>query len=235
MTLKMAHPSQPIQPIQPIRPIPTLQFEHAFWRHEIVHVAGLDEAGRGAWAGPVVAGAVILPRVRYTRNWKLSSALRELAGARDSKLLSPSQREVLVGPIQSIALAYGTGSATCEEIDHLGIVRATKLAMRRALAALGMPPEALLIDAVKLSELDLPQRAIIHGDQLSLSIACASILAKVTRDHMMIELDGKWPGYAFARHKGYGTRQHYAALEALGACPEHRKSFAPVAQVRLGL
>jgi ribonuclease HII len=178
-------------------------------------VAGIDEVGRGAWAGPVVAGAVILPRTR--RQWRV------LSHVRDSKLLSPQQRQALCEPIRSIALTSGIGMATREEIDQLGIVPAT-----RAVAALAIPPDALLIDALKLGDLALPQMGIIHGDQISLSIACASILAKVTRDRMMVELDAELPGYAFAHHKGYGTAEHRAALETLGASREHRLSFAPV-------
>ncbi len=202
------------------QPIPTLRFERAFWARELNHVAGIDEVGRGAWAGPVVAGAVILPRTR--RQWRI------LSHVRDSKLLSPHQRQALCEPIRSIALASGIGMATREEIDQFGIVPATRLAMRRAVAALAIPPDALLIDALKLSDLALPQMGIIRGDQLSLSIACASILAKVTRDQMMVEMDTEIPGYAFAHHKGYGTAEHRAALQALGASREHRLSFAPV-------
>ena len=209
-------------------PIPTLRFEHAFWSRGITHVAGIDEVGRGAWAGPVVAGAVILPRVHRIKNWSAQDALREIELARDSKLLSPAQREKLFEPIRATALAYATGLATHEEIDTLGIVPATRLAMQRALESLTVPIEALLIDAMKLPAFALPQKAIIHGDQLSLSIACASILAKVTRDRMMIELEAEYPGYAFARHKGYGTAAHQAALQKLGACRIHRVSFAPI-------
>ena len=208
--------------------IPTLQFEHTFWLRGLVRIAGIDEAGRGAWAGPVVAGAVILPRVRLIKTWWLNDALRALEHARDSKLLSPAQRDALYEPIRAHALAAATGCATNEEIDALGIVPATRLAMQRALAALTLAPDALLIDALRLFAIPLPQKAIIHGDQLSLSIACASILAKVTRDRMMIELDPQLPGYGFAQHKGYGTAAHQAALETLGVTRAHRVSFAPV-------
>lgn len=209
-------------------PIPTLQFEHAYWTRGITHVAGIDEVGRGAWAGPVVAAAVILPRVRRIKDWSAHAALRELELARDSKLLSPRQREKLFEPIRTAALAYATGLATHEEIDALGIVPATRLAMQRALESLTIPIEALLVDAMKLPAFALPQKAIIHGDQLSLSIACASILAKVTRDRMMVELEKEFPGYAFAQHKGYGTAAHQAALAKLGASRIHRASFAPI-------
>ena len=209
-------------------PIPTLRFEHAYWTRGITHVAGIDEVGRGAWAGPVVAAAVILPRVRRIKDWSAQDALRDLENARDSKLLSPSQREKLFEPICAAALAYATGMASHEEIDMLGIVPATRLAMQRALQSLTIPLEALLVDAMKLPAFALPQKAIIHGDQLSLSIACASILAKVTRDRMMVELEAQFPGYAFARHKGYGTREHQAALERLGVSRIHRVSFAPI-------
>lgn len=204
------------------KPIPTLQFEHAFWSRGLPLVAGVDEVGRGAWAGPVVAGAVVLPKVRSAKK------LRDLSRVRDSKLLSPAQRDALFHPICETALAYATGLATRAEIDQVGIVQATRLAMQRALDALAITPGALLIDALKLPHVQLPQRAIIHGDQRSLSIACASILAKVTRDRMMVELDAQVPGYAFAQHKGYGTTRHRAALQELGASSAHRVTFAPV-------
>ncbi len=213
-------------------PIPTLAFEHAYWTRHLARVAGIDEAGRGAWAGRGVAGAVILPRARRLKNWWTDAALRDLAGARDSKLLSPAQRERLVTPIRAAALASATGLATRAEIDALGIVPATRLAMQRAIDALGVAPDALLIDAVKLPALALPQKSIIHGDQLSLSIACASILAKVARDRLMVEMDTRLPGYGFARHKGYGTAAHRAALETLGASVEHRVSFAPIRDLK---
>jgi ribonuclease HII len=215
--------------------IPTLQFEHTFWSRGLARVAGLDEAGRGAWAGPVVAGAVILPRVARVKTWWQNDALGALAHARDSKLLSPAQRAALHQPIRALTLAAATGLATNDEIDALGIVPATRLAMQRALDALTITPDALLIDALEraprrspLPAIRLPQKAIIRGDQISLSIACASILAKVTRDRMMIELDAQLPGYGFAQHKGYGTAAHQAALATLGVSRAHRVSFAPI-------
>jgi ribonuclease HII len=215
--------------------IPTLEFEHALWSHRLAHVAGVDEAGRGAWAGPVVAGAVILPHPRQVKNWRRDAAFRALASARDSKLLSPAQRARLVEPIRAVAIASATGLASREEIDALGIVPATRLAMERAVFAIGIMPDALLIDAgvgsrgrPPLPVFDAPQKSIIHGDQLSLSIACASILAKVKRDLLMVELDALWPDYGFAQHKGYGTAAHRAALEMFGLSVEHRVSFAPM-------
>lgn len=199
---------------------PNLRLEREFWRRGYEWIAGVDEVGRGAWAGPVVAGAIILPR--YAR------IPRELRPVRDSKLLSPNQRQRLVEPIHAAACSFGLGTASHEEVDRFGIVPATIIAMTRALAALDPPPVALLIDALFLPNLKVPQRGIIHGDQLSLSIACASILAKVARDQLMVELEGEFPGYGFARHKGYGTAQHRAALSKLGASPAHRISFAPL-------
>jgi ribonuclease HII len=199
---------------------PSLKFERAFWKRGYTFIAGADEVGRGAWAGPVVAGAIILPPMKRIP--------REVRLVRDSKLLSPAQREKLVEPIHSFALAYAVGAASRIEIDELGIVPATKLAMQRALAALSPQPNAWLIDALTLPDLGLPQRGIIRGDQLSLSIACASILAKVARDHLMVELDRELPGYGFDRHKGYGTAQHLIALKKMGASPAHRASFAPI-------
>jgi ribonuclease HII len=215
--------------------IPSLAFEHVLWSRRLVLVAGLDEVGRGAWAGPVVAGAVILPRVRRFNKWWTEQVLRNLAGARDSKLLMPAQRDALFEPIRAAALACATGLATHAEIDAIGIVPATRLAMLRAIEALPAMPNALLVDAgvgsggrPPLPTLGIPQKSLVHGDQLCLSIACASILAKVTRDRIMIEMDRQIPGYVFGQHKGYGTAAHRAALENLGPSAEHRMSFAPI-------
>lgn len=209
---------------------PSLDFESAFWRDGYQFVAGLDEAGRGALAGPVVAAAVILPRVPAdtARDWTHSAVLRALAQVNDSKQLSAARREALFDPICARARACAIGAASHAEIDALNIVRASLLAMRRALAALSIAPDALLLDALVLPELEIPQQGLMHGDALSLSIAAASILAKVTRDRLMREFDATFPGYHFARHKGYGTAVHLAALGARGPSPIHRQSYAPV-------
>jgi len=184
-------------------------------------VAGLDEAGRGAWAGPVVAAAVVLPPLD-------PDLRRRLAGVRDSKLLSPARREALLTTICEYALAYGVGAAPPAEIDRLGIVPATRKAMAQALEGLPLPPDYLLIDYLPLPEVPLPQHSLPKGDVHVLSIAAASILAKVSRDRLMIQLEQQWPGYGFAQHKGYGTAQHQAALRALGPSQVHRLSFAPL-------
>jgi ribonuclease HII len=184
-------------------------------------IAGLDEAGRGAWAGPVAAGAVILPLDR-------ADLRQTLDGVTDSKLLSPARREALYPVITDTALAWGVGFASNVEIDAIGIVPATRLAMRRALDQLTAQPTALLTDAVLIPEVDLPCFPLIKGDQKSLSIAAASILAKVSRDRFMIELEAPYPAYRFGQHKGYGTELHRLALNRHGPCPVHRQTFAPV-------
>lgn len=218
-----------------VRTIPSLKYERAFWRDGFGAVAGLDEAGRGALAGPVVAAAVILPPLSDTsaRSWKKSPLLRDIAAANDSKLLTARAREALFEPICTRARAYGIGSASEAEIDALNILRASHLAMYRALDQLAVMPDALLLDALVLSDTMLPQQGIIHGDGLALSIAAASILAKVTRDRLMCELDAQYPGYGFAQHKGYGTREHLAALRERGACAIHRKSYAPIERLEI--
>lgn len=202
-------------------PEPHLEFEQAFLAQGLTRIAGLDEAGRGALAGPVVAGAVILPLERRD----LRVALR---GVRDSKLCTPAQREALYDVIGSVAICAAVGAADAGEIDQIGIGAATRLAMRRALAALAISPEALLIDWVRLADVPLPQKCFPKGDQLSLSVAAASIMAKVARDRMMVGLDIEHPGYAFAQHKGYGTPEHQAAISRLGPCAIHRRSFEPI-------
>ena len=200
---------------------PTLVFEQRFWTQGYRFVAGLDEAGRGALAGPVVAAAVILsPEADHEPLLA--------AGVRDSKLLTPSRRDRLFELVCQQAEGWAVGLVSASEIDRLGIVAATQQAMGVALRQLPMPPEALLIDYLRLPEQTLPQQPITHGDQLSLSIAAASILAKVTRDQMLIAYETAYPGYGFARHKGYGTEAHRAALAHLGPCALHRRSFRPL-------
>ena len=200
---------------------PGLRHERALQRRGHAHVAGIDEAGRGAWAGPVVAAAVILNPAKV-------SSLRRV---RDSKQLSPRQRESLFPVVQAACLAWGIGQAGAAEIDALGIVPATRLAMRRAVAGLSLPPDALIFDALQLPDIPLPQRAFNFADSISLSVAAASILAKVTRDRSMAELAAAFPGYGFERHKGYGTQAHQAALRALGACAAHRMTFKPIREL----
>ncbi len=217
-----AYPFRPrIAPV--VNTTPTLTAEAHFWDEGWKHVAGVDEAGRGAWAGPVCAAAVILPANRHTAC--------HLAGVRDSKLLPAAQRERWCTRIRETALAVGVGWATPTEVDTLGIVPATRLAMQRAIAALPLHPNALLIDALPLPDLALPQRAFPRADRLALSVAAASIVAKVHRDRWMIEVaDTTYPAYGFARHKGYGTSAHRWALTLYGPSPLHRLSFRPVAQ-----
>ncbi|MCS6963042.1 ribonuclease HII [Thermoflexus sp.] len=201
-------------------PRPTLAEESAFWRRGCQNVAGLDEAGRGAWAGPVVAAAVILPP-------DPGILRRRLAEVRDSKALTPSEREALLPVILEVARGVGVGMAGPEEIDALGIVPATRLAMQRALEALPLPPEVLIVDALDLP-VPLPQRVLVRADARCLSVAAASIVAKVIRDRWMAEMDRVYPGYGFAGHKGYGTSAHRRALQVHGPSPIHRRSFAPV-------
>lgn len=203
----------------------TLELETAvFTTTRLPHIAGLDEAGRGALAGPVAAAAVILPLDN-------PDALAALSAVTDSKQLTPARREALYPLIIQHALAYGIGLEPAEVIDEIGIMAATKRAMATAVAQLQPPAQYLLIDGrIRLQTIPLPQKAIVRGDDLSLSIAAASILAKVTRDRLMAELDPFYPQYNFRQHKGYGTAQHLAALARFGPCPIHRHSFAPIRQ-----
>ncbi|MBM3145642.1 MAG: ribonuclease HII [Chloroflexi bacterium] len=204
---------------------PNLAWENKLWKAGIRRVAGIDEAGRGALAGPVAAAAVILPPER--------SIARELSGVRDSKQMTAPQRESWAQRIREIALAFGVGLASPEEIDALRIVPATRLAAWRALAALNAEPEHLLLDYLFLPDTPLPQTSLVKGDRRSLSIAAASVLAKTSRDALMVELDGQYPGYGFARHKGYGTGAHREAIKQLGASAVHRRSFAPMKNLSL--
>ena len=193
------------------------------WRHEDAlrregfrRVAGLDEVGRGSLAGPVVAAAVVLDRAS------------RLPGVRDSKLLSEARRREQFGEIVLSAVAYAFGVVEAETVDRINVLEATREAMMAAVSALPEPPDALLIDALALPGLDLPQRSLIHGDRLCLSIAAASILAKVFRDEMMKDLDTFFPAYRFRSNKGYGTREHLRALSVLGPTPLHRRTFGGV-------
>jgi len=202
-------------------PVPSLEYEMRLWRMGYRCVAGLDEAGRGAWAGPVVAAAVMLPPLG-------PRLLEQLAEVRDSKALTARRRAALFEDIQQHALAWGVGAVPPAEIDAMGIVPATRKAMALALEILSPAADCLLIDHLRLPDLALPQQSLPKGDARVLSIAAASIVAKVTRDGMMIDLDSGLPGYGFARHKGYGTPQHQSALAALGPSAAHRLSFAPL-------
>lgn len=202
-----------------------LALEQEAWNRGLRRVAGVDEAGRGPWAGPVYAAAVVF---RETSAEELQSG--PLRGLTDSKQLSERQREEFFTRLTGDPrIEWAIASATAAEIDRLNILQATLRAMTRAIEALASPPELLLVDGLKAPAAACPARCAARGDALSLSIAAASVLAKVSRDRVMHELDSRYPGYGFARHKGYGTAAHRAALERLGPCPEHRRTFRPVA------
>ena len=193
-----------------------LRYESELWERGVTLVAGADEAGMAPLAGPVVAGACILRQDYRPR------------GIDDSKKLDPAERERLAEDIRRNAVSWAVARAEVEEIDRLNVYWAGILALERAVRALAPRPEHVLVDARTLRGLDLPQRGIVHGDALSLTIAAASILAKTARDALMAELDARHPGYGLARHKGYPTPEHLQALKERGPCPVHRRSFAPV-------
>ena len=199
-------------------PITNLKFENELWL-AYKNIAGLDEAGRGALAGPVYVGAVIFPKNN-------SHLLKSLNGVQDSKQLTPAKRQQLIPQIKKYSLAWGIGFSSAKEIDEVGIVPATRLAAMRALENLSIFPNYLLTDfRLELPESDIPQTAIVKGDQKSLSIASASILAKTARDEMMRELHQQYPQYIFSNHKGYGTLLHRTKIKQLGHSPIHRKTF----------
>lgn len=205
------------------RPSPTLDYEEALWKQGFFAVAGIDEAGRGCLAGPVMAGAVILPAE--------SGIAERLRGVRDSKLMTPAERDEMYDAVIQEAAAWGAGEADNREIDRIGILNATKNAMKRAVGNLGMQPDHLLIDFVRLHDVTTPQIGLKHGDMLCLSIACASVIAKVTRDRwMQSEAARLYPQYGFETHKGYGTREHMEALRRYGPCPIHRMTFRPLSE-----
>lgn len=203
--------------------VPTAERETALLSSGYRLIAGIDEAGRGCLAGPVVAAAVILPT-------EILRAPAVLADVRDSKQLTCAHRDRLRPIIEREAIAWGIGVMPNELIDAIGIAAATRLAMAAAIADLNLRPDYLLIDFVRIPAVELPQEGIIDGDALCLSIAAASILAKTERDALMCRAELDYPGYAFAEHKGYGTRAHLSALDRLGPCPLHRRSFAPIRQ-----
>jgi ribonuclease HII len=201
---------------------PNLVHEERLWAVGYRHVAGVDEAGRGALAGPVVAASVIIPP--YT---SLNGVWAEVC---DSKLLMPKQRSILAERIQASALAWGIGSTAPARIDEIGIATATRCAMLQAIAGLDPPPDYLLIDWIRLPHPNLAQESYAKADRDIVAVAAASILAKVYRDHLMTGLHDVYPVYGFQDNKGYGTPVHQRALSEHGPCPEHRHSFAPIAR-----
>jgi ribonuclease HII len=200
---------------------PHLQKETALRMQGYCFIAGLDEVGRGAWAGPVVAAAVILPLQR-------PDLAEVLAGLNDSKKLTRFERERFFELIHKVALAVSVGLASAELVDEVNVVKATRYAMEQALSKLTLTPDYLLLDHLKLPAVHLPQDAFPKADGISLSVAVASVVAKVTRDRLMVRCNEEFPGYAFDRHKGYGTPAHRVALAKYGPCPLHRMSYKPV-------
>ena len=207
-----------------VAPVDRFEFERALWTRGIGRIAGVDEAGRGPLAGPVVAAAAILPA-----QWAKAGLPRELDGLNDSKQLTAAQREKFFAYLTAAGeVEYAIAQMDSVQIDAINILRATHQAMNAALAELVPRPQHVLVDGRPVKTMRLPQTAIIKGDARSYSIAAASVLAKVTRDRLMREFDRQFPDYGFAAHKGYGTVQHLAAIAAHGPCPIHRKSFAPL-------
>jgi ribonuclease HII len=197
---------------------PDLSIEQALWVQGLTRLAGVDEAGRGALAGPVAAAAVVLP--------PSPGIAQILHGVRDSKQMRPEERAHWASAIRVAALGWGVGFADPDEIDDLGILPATRLAAMRALAGLRQPPQHLLIDFLSLPGVGLPETPLVKGDARSLSIACASVLAKVARDNLMCQLEEHYPGYGLSAHKGYGTAAHRRAIQRLGYAAIHRRTFA---------
>lgn len=202
-----------------IPPYPTLDFEKAQWQQGCQTVAGLDEAGRGALAGPLYAAAVVLP-------FDDPDLEKDLLGVRDSKQMTPFAREKMAPIIRSVAVDFAVVWVEAVEIDRLGMAKAGRLVFQRAISALKQPPTHLLVDYFKLPEVKISQTSLVKGDQRSLSIACASVLAKQARDQRMLEVSAEYPGYHFAENKGYGSPEHLQAIDELGLCPLHRRSFS---------
>jgi ribonuclease HII len=201
--------------------LPNLEKELALLEQGYCFIAGLDEAGRGAWAGPVVAAAVILPLHQ-------PDLADQLLGLRDSKLLTPLQREHLFEVIQQVALAVAVGAAPAALVDQLNVVGATRYAMHQAISGLALTPDYLLLDHLRLPALPIPQDAYPKADNSSLTVAAASVMAKVTRDRLMVQYGETYPIYGFKDHKGYGTKAHQEALSCWGPCELHRLSFEPL-------
>ena len=203
-------------------------FERALWQAGLRRVAGVDEAGRGPLAGPVVAAAAVLPP-----EWLEDGLPAALKGLNDSKQLTAEQRESFFAVLTNRPdVRWAIGRADSDEVDRWNILEATHRAMNSALAQLCPAPQHVLVDGTVVKSLRFPQSALVQGDARSYSIAAASVLAKVTRDQLMLVFDQQWPDYGFAAHKGYGTPEHLAALAALGPCPIHRRSFAPLKPVQ---
>ncbi len=201
-----------------------ISFERELWQKGFQLVAGVDEAGRGPLAGPVVAAAVILPQA-----WRDGGFDERLRDLNDSKQLTEAQREAFFAILTAHPeIRHGIATVDAAVIDRINILQATHRAMNEALAQFQPPPEHVLVDGRSVKSMKFPQTALVKGDSLSYSIAAASVLAKVTRDRLMLEFDVEFPGYGFAAHKGYGTPQHLAAIAEHGPCPIHRRSFAPI-------
>jgi ribonuclease HII len=205
-------------------PIDRFEFERVLWTQGMTRVAGVDDAGRGPLAGPVVAAAAVLPS-----KWAESGLPHELEGLNDSKQLTEAQREKFFTFLTACGqIEFAVAQTDAAQIDEINILQATHRAMNAALAKLNPQPQHALVDGRPVKTMRVPQTAIIKGDARSYSIAAASVLAKVTRDRLMLEFDRQWPAYGFAGHKGYGTARHLAAIAAHGPCPIHRRSFAPL-------
>jgi len=202
---------------------PDLSFERKLWDQGLQFVAGVDEAGRGALAGPVAAGAVVLPS-------DVPDLFNALHGVRDSKEMLPEARDAWAAVIKSVAVGWGVGFASAVEIDQMGIVPATCLAASRALAKLDRIIEHILVDYISLPTVSIAQTPLIKGDARSLTIAAASVLAKTARDALLIQMDVEFPGYQFANNKGYATQAHRKSIVELGPCSQHRCSFSPITE-----
>lgn len=195
---------------------PNRRYENELLSQGFRLIAGVDEVGRGAWAGPLIAGAVVL------------HPDKKILGVKDSKLLRSAQRQIIFELITSRALAWAIGVVTADVIDKIGLAAANRLAMERAIGQLKIKPDYLLIDALRLESTGIPSRSIIDADRLITSVAAASIVAKVTRDGLMTAFGQRYPHYDFARHKGYGTKRHHQMIRRHGLCDLHRKSFKPI-------